>query len=121
MTGLLERLAARGSADLNKPLNCGETDTSLVAVSELQARYLNEMLNIPRTLQRLSRDVMAQSAPTQPTQNSFYCRSGRHRLRLCVDALGFNALGLGECGAESRKRTKGCRLRNTLAKTLGRS
>ena len=121
MTGLLERLAARGSADLNKPLTCGETGTSLVAVGELQARYLNEMLNIPRTLQRLSRDVMAQSAPTQPTQNSFYCRSGRHRLRLCADALGFNALGLAECGAESRKRTKVVRLRDTLAWTLGHS
>lgn len=64
---LLGRLTAEGSADLNKPLTRGEAGTSIIAIGELQARYLAEVLNIPRTLQGLSRDVVAQP-PTLPTE-----------------------------------------------------
>ncbi len=64
---LLGRLTAEGTADLNKPLTRGEAGTSIVAVGELQARYLGEVLSIPRTLQGLSRDVVVQP-PTLPTE-----------------------------------------------------
>lgn len=64
---LLERLTAEGTADLNKPLTRGEAGTSIVAVGELQARYLGEVLSIPRSLQGLSRDVVVQP-PTLPTE-----------------------------------------------------
>lgn len=64
---LLGRLTAEGTADLNKPLTRGEAGTSIVAVGELQARYLGEVLSIPRLLQGLSRDVVVQP-PTLPTE-----------------------------------------------------
>ena len=64
---LLERLTAEGATDLNKPLTRGEAGTSIVAVGELQARYLGEVLSIPRSLQGLSRDVVVQP-PTLPTE-----------------------------------------------------
>lgn len=64
---LLDRLTSEGTAYLGKPLTRGEAGTSLVAVGELQARYLAEVLNIPRSLQGLSRDVVAQP-PTLPTE-----------------------------------------------------
>lgn len=64
---LLERLTAEGTTDLNKPLTRGEAGTSIVAVGELQARYLGEVLSIPRSLQGLSRDVVVQP-PTLPTE-----------------------------------------------------
>lgn len=64
---LLERLTAEGAANLAKPLTRGEAGTSIVAVGELQARYFAEVLNIPRSLQGLSRDVVKQ-APTLPTE-----------------------------------------------------
>ena len=63
--GLLSRLTAEGAANLAKPLTRGEAGTSLVAVGELQARYLAEVLSIPRTLQGLTRDVVVQP-PTLP-------------------------------------------------------
>ena len=50
-----------------KPLTRGEAGTSLVAVGELQARYLAEVLSIPRTLQGLTRDVVVQP-PTLPIE-----------------------------------------------------
>lgn len=64
---LLGRLTAEGTADLNKPLMRGEAGTSIVGVGELQARYLGEVLSIPRSLQGLSRDVVVQP-PTLPTE-----------------------------------------------------
>ena len=65
---LLDRLTSEGTAYLGKPLTRGEAGTSLVAVGELQARYLAEVLAIPRSLQGLSRDVVAQP-PTLPTEH----------------------------------------------------
>lgn len=64
---LLDRMAVEGPANLNKPLTRGEAGTGIVVVGELQARYLAEVLNIPRALQGLSRDVVVQP-PTLPTQ-----------------------------------------------------
>lgn len=63
---LLDRLGADGTTVLNKPLTVGDAGTSIVAVGELQARYLADVINIPRTLQGLSRDVVVQP-PTLPT------------------------------------------------------
>jgi hypothetical protein len=64
---LLDRLAAGGASILNKPLTLGDAGTNIVAVGELQARYLAGVLAIPRALQGLSRDVIMQS-PTLPTE-----------------------------------------------------
>jgi uncharacterized protein involved in exopolysaccharide biosynthesis len=63
--GLMARLTAEGAANLAKPLTRGEVGNSLVAVGELQARYLGEVLSIPRALQGLTRDVVVQP-PTLP-------------------------------------------------------
>ena len=63
---LIDRITSGRSGLLNKPLTLGEAGTSVVALGELQARYLGDVLSIPRTLQGLSRDVLIQP-PTLPT------------------------------------------------------
>lgn len=67
VTRLITRLDAGGAANLNKPLARGEAGTSLVGLGELQARYLGELLSIPRELHGLSREVVKQP-PTFPTE-----------------------------------------------------
>ncbi|MCB8747119.1 hypothetical protein LHU53_09395 [Rhodoferax sp. U2-2l] len=67
VTSLIERLSVDGVVSLAQPLTRGEAGTSLVAVGELQARYLSEVIAIPRALQGLSRDVVKQP-PTLPTE-----------------------------------------------------
>ena len=67
VTRLIDRLTAEGSANLSQPLTRGEAGASIVAVGELQARYLTDVINIPRTLRGLSRDVVVQP-PTLPTE-----------------------------------------------------
>ena len=64
---MLKRLTSEGVSDLNKPLTRGEAGASIVAVSELETRYLNEVLSLPRLLKGYSRDVVKQ-APTLPTE-----------------------------------------------------
>jgi Chain length determinant protein len=64
---MLKRLTTEGASELNKPLTRGEAGTAIVAVGELQARYLNEVLTLPRTMKGLSHDVVKQ-APTIPTE-----------------------------------------------------
>lgn len=64
---LLKRLTTEGSTSLNQPLTRGEAGTSIVAISELQLRYLGEVLTIPRTLRGASSDVVKQR-PTLPTE-----------------------------------------------------
>ena len=64
---LIERITSDGSGMLNKPITLGMSGTSVVALGELQARYLGEVLSIPRTLQGLSRDIVVQP-PTLPTE-----------------------------------------------------
>ena len=64
---LQERLMAQGADDLGKPLTRGDAGAGIVIVAELQARYLGEVLSIPRLLQGLTRDVLRQ-APTLPTE-----------------------------------------------------
>jgi Chain length determinant protein len=66
---LMDRLTTEDVASLNKPLTRGEVGTSFVAVGELQARYLNEVLNLPRALKGLSRDVVVQ-LPTLPAEST---------------------------------------------------
>ena len=63
---LIDRITSGRSGLLNKPLTLGEAGTSVVALGELQARYLGDVLSIPRVLQGLSRDVLIQP-PTLPT------------------------------------------------------
>jgi capsular polysaccharide biosynthesis protein len=67
VNALLGRLSSEGATSLNKPLTRGEAGTSIVAIGELQARYLSDVLAIPRALQGLSRDVVIQ-APTLPRE-----------------------------------------------------
>jgi len=67
VTTLVDRLAVDGAVSLGQPLTRGDAGASLVAVGELQARYLADVLAIPRTLQGLSRDVVKQP-PTLPTE-----------------------------------------------------
>jgi Chain length determinant protein len=64
---LLKRLTTEGSSTLSQPLTRGEAGTSIVAISELQAKFLGEVLSIPRTLKGYSHDVVKQ-APTLPTE-----------------------------------------------------
>lgn len=67
VSALINKLSIEGAVSLGRPLTRGEAGTGLVAVGELQARYLNEVISIPRTLQGLSRDVVKQP-PTLPTE-----------------------------------------------------
>jgi hypothetical protein len=64
---LIERITSDGAGILNRPITLGMSGTSVVALGELQARYLGEVLSIPRTLQGLSRDIVVQP-PTLPTE-----------------------------------------------------
>lgn len=67
VTTLIDKLNIEGAVNLGRPLTRGEAGTGLVAVGELQARYLNEVISIPRALQGLSREVVKQP-PTLPTE-----------------------------------------------------
>ena len=64
---LQDVLTTEGVTSLSKALTRGEAGTSVVAVGELQARYLAEVLSIPRQLKGLTRDVVKQP-PTLPTE-----------------------------------------------------
>lgn len=67
VNSILDRLGSGDTIFFNKPLTVGDAGTGLVTVSELQARYLTEVLSIPRWLKGLSRDVVVQP-PTLPTE-----------------------------------------------------
>jgi len=71
VTALLDRLSVDGAVSLSKPLTRGEAGTGLVAVGELQSRYLADVLAIPRALKGLSRDVVKQppTLPAEPVSN----------------------------------------------------
>ena len=64
---LLKKLTTDGTANLSQPLTRGEAGTSIVAISELQSKFLNEVLRIPHSIQGLPRSVVKQ-APTLPTE-----------------------------------------------------
>ena len=69
VTALQARLSK--SADyLAQPLSRGEAGNALISVSEMQSRYLNEVLSTTRALQGISRDVVVQS-PTLPDQPAY--------------------------------------------------
>lgn len=71
VTTLLNTLSVDGAVSLGKPLTRGEAGTSLVGLGELQTRYLDDVLGIPRALQGLSRDVVKQppTLPIEPASN----------------------------------------------------
>lgn len=83
VTGLIERISKDGTEALGKPLTRGEAGSSLVALGELQGKYLTEVLAIPRALQGMSRDIVAQP-PTLPIEASWPKKSW---------IAGFSALG----------------------------
>jgi hypothetical protein len=64
---LQDQLITEGAVPLVKSLTRGEAGASIVAIGELQSRYLGEVLNIPRQLTGLTRDVVKQP-PTLPTE-----------------------------------------------------
>ena len=64
---LLKKLTTDGAANLSQPLTRGEAGTSIVGISELQSKFLNEVLRIPHLIQGLPRSVVKQ-APTLPTE-----------------------------------------------------
>lgn len=67
VTLLLNSLSIDGAVSLSKPLTLGEAGTSLIGLAELQTRYLNDVISIPRALQGLTRDVVKQP-PTLPAE-----------------------------------------------------
>ena len=67
VTAQIARLDAEGSVNLNKSLTGGAAGITLVGLRELQARYLGDVLTIPRQLQGVSRDVV-KLTPTLPTE-----------------------------------------------------
>lgn len=64
---LLKRITTEGASNLGQPLTRGEAGTSIVAIGELQTRFLGEVLSIPRALRGYSRDVVKQP-PTLPSE-----------------------------------------------------
>ena len=64
---LLKRITTEGASNLTQPLTRGEAGTSIVAIGELQTKFLSEVLVIPRQLKGYSRDVIRQP-PTLPTE-----------------------------------------------------
>lgn len=66
VTALLARLSKESNSYMAQPLSRGEAGTTLASVGELQSRYVNDVLNLTRLLQGLSRDVVVQP-PTLPT------------------------------------------------------
>ena len=104
------QLTSDDGSSLSKPLSRGEAGTSIVAIGELQARYLAEVLSIPRMLQGLSRDVVLQS-PTLPTEPV----APKKSLIAALTALGSGVLlvflgvpptSLAECGTGTRVGSK---------------
>jgi capsular polysaccharide biosynthesis protein len=65
---LLKRITTEGASNLTQPLTRGEAGTSIVAIGELQTKFLGEVLSIPRALQGYSREVVKQP-PTLPTES----------------------------------------------------
>jgi uncharacterized protein involved in exopolysaccharide biosynthesis len=66
VTRTIERMTSDGSNTLNRPVTFSDAGTSVVALGELQARFLGEVLSDSRALQGLPRDVVIQP-PTFPT------------------------------------------------------
>ena len=66
---LLKKLTQDGAAGLARPATRGETGSGLIAVGELQARYLAEAVLYPRLLEGMTHDVVAQ-VPTLPIDAS---------------------------------------------------
>ena len=68
-TSFVEHFAPKDSASLNNPLLLDQGGgATIVAVGELQVRYLNDVLSISRSLNGLSRDIVTQP-PTLPTEH----------------------------------------------------
>lgn len=65
---IMARLAAGEVQAQQKSGRTRELATSLMAVSDLQARYLGEVLAITRQLKGLSRDDVLKQAPTLPVE-----------------------------------------------------
>ena len=98
---------------------------SFLAVGGLQAHYQTEVLKLQRALQGLSRDVVAQP-PTLPTEPV----ASKKALTAVMTALGtgfalllwvFMRQAWRNAEQNPEGAQKVARLRNTLAKALGRS
>ena len=68
-TRFMEHFIPKDSASLNNPLLLDQGGgATIVAVGELQARYLSEVLSTSRSLKGLSRNIITQP-PTLPTEH----------------------------------------------------
>jgi hypothetical protein len=67
-TRFMEHLTPKDSSNLNNPLLLDQGVASIVAVRDLQGRYLSEVSSISRSLKGLSRDIVMQP-PTLPTEH----------------------------------------------------
>jgi hypothetical protein len=67
-TRFVEHFTPKDSSSLNNPLLLDQGGATIVAVGELQARYLSELLSTSRSLKGLSRDIVTQP-PTLPTEH----------------------------------------------------
>lgn len=67
LRSLTPKQTSSGAVRFERPLIRSEHVTSLLALDELQTRYFSELLDIQRSLQGLSRDVIKQP-PTLPTE-----------------------------------------------------
>lgn len=63
---MVARLATENTDNLAKPLTRGEAGVSIVAIGELQSRYLEQVLETSRQLRGYTRDVVKQP-PTLPS------------------------------------------------------
>ncbi len=68
VTSLLERLNSGSKDFLNQPLTRGEAGSGLVAVGELQTRYLNDSLSLTRALKGVVKDDVLKQPPTLTTE-----------------------------------------------------
>lgn len=59
-------LKTLGGNTLGKPLTLGTGNTSLVSLYELEAKYHNDTLSIPRAIQGLERELVVKQSPTLP-------------------------------------------------------
>ena len=67
-TRFLQHFTPKDSPSLNNPLLLDQGVANIVAVGELQARYLSEVLSTSRSLKGLSRDIVT-LPPTLPTEH----------------------------------------------------
>lgn len=120
---LLGQLTLDGAASSSKPLTRGEAVTSLLSVGELQAKYLSEVLSVPRAMQGLSHDVVIQP-PTLPAKAVAPKKAAMVMIVVCTTGLlllvfVFVRHGLRLASQVPEAAEKMSRLRSAFFRSLG--